>query len=91
VLRQIAAETTLRLLQLALTARAVPTCGVVPCDRHVNEPLEEVPLGCRRGEPFLLELLVRLEVFAIANQLQSAFERHEARLSASANAANVET
>ena len=48
----------------------------MPCDRDMHEPLEEVPLGVRGVPPFVLELLVRLEVRAVADQLQSSLEAH---------------
>lgn len=50
------------LFELALAAHAVPARALVPGDRNVNEPLEEVPLGRDAGPPRDLELLVRLEV-----------------------------
>jgi CheY-like chemotaxis protein len=69
-------ETPPGLLELTLAAGPIAPSGVVPCDGHVHEPLEEVAL--RRGcvPPLVLELLVRLEVRAGADQLEPFREPH---------------
>jgi hypothetical protein len=48
---------------------------LVPRDRDVDEPLEEVALLCRRRAPGILELLVRGEVLARADQLEPGLKR----------------
>jgi hypothetical protein len=63
-----------RLLELALGADAPPAAGLVPRDRDVDEPLEEVALLGRRRAPGQLELLVRGEVLAGADQLEPGKE-----------------
>ena len=69
--RPVAAEAPLRLHELPLAAVPVAAFGVEPGDGDVDEPLEEVALAGRRRAPLVLELLVRLEVRALADQLQS--------------------
>jgi hypothetical protein len=64
-----------RLLQLTFTPDAVAASGLVPRDCHVHEPLEKVPLGELRGAPRDLELLVRLEVPTLPDQLEATLER----------------
>jgi len=72
------AEPAFRLRQLTLAARPVPTPRVVPGDRDVHEPLEEVALlvGCE--PPLVLELLVCVEVVTRPDQLDAAIECHPA-------------
>jgi hypothetical protein len=67
VLRCVRAEAPRRLLELALAADPVPTAGLVPRDRDMDEPLVEVALLRRRRAPRQLELLVRSEELAAAN------------------------
>ncbi len=66
--------------------RELPRCavpvsprGVVPGDRDVDEALEEVPLRRGRVAPLVLELLVRLEVRALADQGDPLLEPHRAK------------
>lgn len=63
-----------RLLELPLAAHTVTAAGLVPRDRDVNEPLQEVSLRRLGGSPGVLELLVRGEILAAADQLQPAVE-----------------
>lgn len=58
-----------RLRELALRSDLASAARLVPRDRDVDEPLEEVALVGRRGAPGVLELLVRGEVLAGADQL----------------------
>ena len=74
--RAVAVEASLGLHELPLAAVAVSALGVKPRDGDVDEPLEEVALGSRRRAPLVLECLVRLEVRAVADQLESLGERH---------------
>jgi hypothetical protein len=74
VLGRVRPEPSRSLLQLALAANAVAAPGLVPRDRDVDEPLEEVALfGCRRA-PGVLELLVGGEELACADQVEPARE-----------------
>lgn len=59
-----------RLRELALAAHTVPTLGLVPGHRNVDEPLKEVLLGRIGRAPNVLEHLVRGEVLARADQLE---------------------
>jgi len=76
VCRAIGGETTLGLCQLPFAAVSVPALRVEPGDRDVYEPLQEVAFFRRRVAPLVLELLVRLEVGAVADQFQAAVEPH---------------
>src|ERR1700750_521096 len=58
-----------RLLELALGAHLPAAAGLVPGDGDVDEALEEVALFARGGAPGELELLVRGEVLARADEL----------------------
>lgn len=69
--RPVPLEAPRGLLELPPAAGLVPATGVEPRDRDVDEPLEEVTLGGGRGAPLVLELLVRLEVGARADELQA--------------------
>ena len=71
VLRREGLETARRLRELPLAAGSVPPAGVVPGDRDVDEALEEVLLRRLGRPPGLLELLVRLEVLAAPNQIET--------------------
>ena len=62
------------LLELTFAADAVASFGLVPRDRDVDEPLEEVLLGRLRGAPGVLERLVGLEVLAPADLLEPCAE-----------------
>jgi len=59
---------------LPLAADAVAAAGLVPRDGDVDEPLEEVPLLRRGGAPRQLQLLVRGEELAAADQFQAGGE-----------------
>ena len=63
---RIGGEAARGLLELAFAPRAVATARLVPRNRDVDEPLEEVALARRRRAPLELELLVRGEVLAPA-------------------------
>ena len=63
-----------RFRELSLGADAPAAPGLVPGDRDVHEPLEEVTFLCWRGAPRELELLVRVEVAAVADQPQAALK-----------------
>ena len=67
-------QAALGLSELALAADQVAAAGLVPGDGHVDEALEEVLLGRLGGAPGVLEGLVRLEVRALAHQLQATLE-----------------
>jgi hypothetical protein len=69
-----------RLCELTLAAHAVAATGLVPGDRHVDETLQEVTLVRRSFPPGVLELLVRGEIPAGADQLEPLRERHAAHL-----------
>jgi hypothetical protein len=71
VLRRKGPETASRLGELPLAPRAVPPTRVVPGDRDVDETLEEVLLRRLCGPPGLLQLLVRLEVLAAPDQIET--------------------
>lgn len=71
VLRRERLETPSRLGELALAPGAVSAARVVPGDRDVDETLEKVLLRRVGRPPGLLELLVRLEVLAAPNQLDT--------------------
>ena len=71
-----ACEAPRGLLELTLAAGLVTAAGVEPGDRDVDEPLEEVALAGWGITPLVLELLVRLEVRALADQLQPSLEAH---------------
>lgn len=60
-------EAPARLLELAFAADPVTAPGLVPGDRHVNEPLEEVALGRLGGTPRVFQLLVSGEELAGPN------------------------
>jgi hypothetical protein len=60
-------EAPARLLELAFAADPVTAPGLVPGDRHVNEPLEEVALRRLGGTPRVFQLLVSGEELAGPN------------------------
>lgn len=68
------AEAARGLLELALAAGAVPSAGLVPGNRDVDEPLEEVLLGRVGRPPRVLERFVRLEVLAPAREIEPPLE-----------------
>jgi len=77
VRRRIRCEAPTRLRELAFGTVSVPASGMVPGDRDVDEPLQEVALGRGCRTPFVLELLVRLEVATLPDQPQPfAIPRH---------------
>jgi hypothetical protein len=59
-----------RLLELPLAADAVAAGGLVPRDRDVDEPLEEVALVGLGRTPGVLELLVGGEELAPPDQVE---------------------
>jgi hypothetical protein len=65
-------QPTLGFLELSLEPDAVPAPCLVPRDRHVDEALEEVLLGGLGRSPGVLERLVRREVLAPLDQLETA-------------------
>ncbi len=73
MLRGVGPEPAGGLLQLPLAADAVAAAGLVPRDGDVDEALEEVAL-LRPGSPGVLELLVRGEELAAADQFQAGGE-----------------
>ncbi len=75
VLGRVGRETPLGLHELPLGAHSVAAPGLVPGDRDVDEPLIEVALAGRRRTPCRLELLVRREELAAADQLEPALKR----------------
>jgi len=72
--RRIWAEAANRLLELAFISGPISAPGVMPGDGHVDEALEEVPLGCLGGAPQILQHLVGFEVLAAVDQLEPALE-----------------
>jgi hypothetical protein len=72
--RPIRREPADRLRELSLGRDGAAASGLVPRDRHVDEPLQEVAFLRRGGAPFVLELLVRGEVLAGADQLEPAIK-----------------
>jgi hypothetical protein len=74
MLGSVRAQPTVRLLELALHPDAPPALGLVPRDRDVNEPLQEVAFLGRRRAPCILELLVRGEVLAAPDQVDAGFK-----------------
>jgi len=72
--RYVRGEPPARLGKLPLATDRVPAARLVPGDRHVDEPLEKVALLRRRGAPFVLERLMRLEVASGANQRKAVLE-----------------
>lgn len=76
VRRAIAREAAVRLDELSLAAVPVAPLGVKPRDGDVHESLQEVALLGRCFAPLVLELLVRVEVLAGADQLEAPFETH---------------
>jgi len=78
VQRPVPVQPALGFRELPLAAGLVPALRVIPGYGHVNETLEEVALGVGSRAPLVLELLVRVEVVACANQLYAALESHSA-------------
>jgi hypothetical protein len=74
MLRRVGPQPPPRLLELALAPDAVPSARLVPGDRDVDKPLEEVALLGRRRAPGVLENLVRREELARADQVEAARE-----------------
>ena len=74
VRRRVRREPARRLLELPRAAGPVPAAGLVPGDGDVDKALVEVPLLRRRPAPLELELLVRGEELAAANQVKAALE-----------------
>jgi hypothetical protein len=74
VLRCERREPPSRLRELPLAADAPAAPCLVPRDRDVDEPLEEVALAGVGAAPRELELLVRVEVAARADQRDAALK-----------------
>jgi hypothetical protein len=74
MLRRVRAQPPGGLLELALAPDAILSARLVPGDRDVDEPLEEVPLLLRRRTPRVLELFVRREELPATDQLEPARE-----------------
>ena len=66
--RPVGVQATRCLLELAFTPRPVASTRVMPGDRDVHKPLQEVALGRGRVAPLVFELLVGVEVLATSNQ-----------------------
>ena len=62
--------------ELTLAAVAVSPFRVEPGDGDVHQTLQEVPFRVRGCAPLVLELLVRLEVRAVPDQLESLLQAH---------------
>ena len=67
-------ESAHRLLELAPAADLLAAPGLVPRHCHVHQPLQEVALGGLGGPPRVLELLVRGEVLALPDRIDTALE-----------------
>ena len=74
MLRRVRPQAPRRLLELALASDTVSAAGLVPRDRDVDEPLEEVALFGRRCAPGVFENLVRREELTRADQIEPARE-----------------
>src|SRR5438132_13807362 len=74
VLGSVGSQTPRGLLELAPAADPPPSAGLVPGDRDVDEPLEEVALRRLGRAPCFLERLVRREVLAATQQLDPLCE-----------------
>jgi hypothetical protein len=74
VLRSEWREPSRRLLELPLATDAPAASCLVPRDRDVDESLEEVALARVGSAPRELELLVRVEVAAGADQREAALK-----------------
>ena len=72
--RRVRRQTTVRFLELPVHPDSSPAACLVPRDRDVHEALQKVAFFGRRGPPGVLELLVRGEVLAAADQLDAAFK-----------------
>jgi hypothetical protein len=77
--RRVRRQPAMCLLELAFAADLVVSACLVPGDGDVNQPLEEVALLGLGGTPCVLELLVRGEELAAADQLEAALERLSGR------------
>jgi hypothetical protein len=88
--RPVRLEPAGRLLELTLAARTVRARGVMPRDRDVDEPLEEVALGVRGVPPLVLELLVGLEIRPRPDQSEPLLQPHLGKYPRAAPGASVE-
>ena len=79
--RTIWSQAACSFLELPLAAGPVTATRMVPGDGDVYETLQEVPLRRRRLAPLVLQLLVRLEVGAGANQIAASLESHNGIIS----------
>jgi hypothetical protein len=73
--RAVGRQPSARLLELAFAADPPAAAGLVPRDRDMHEPLQEVPLGRFGGTPGVFQFLVSGEELAGSNQLEAALER----------------
>jgi hypothetical protein len=71
MLRRERAEPPRRLGELPFASGPVPTAGVMPGDRHMHQALKKVLFRRLGRPPGFLELLVRLEVLALADQIET--------------------
>ena len=67
-------ESPRRLLELPPRCDGTAAAGLVPGDRDVDEPLEEVALLRLCGAPDVLEHLVRREELILPDQVEPALE-----------------
>ena len=74
MLRRVRREATRGLLELPLTTDPPAALRLVPRDRDMDEPLEEIALLLGGGAPGQLELLVGREELAAADELDSSLE-----------------
>jgi hypothetical protein len=72
--RRVRRQAAVGLRELALAADAIAAAGLVPGDRHVDEPLEEVPLRPLGRAPGVLECLVRGKELSAADQVEALCE-----------------
>ena len=65
--RAVGRQPSARLLELAFAADPPAAAGLVPRDRDMHEPLQEVPLGRFGGAPGVFQFLVSGEELAGPN------------------------
>ena len=74
MLRCVGREPARGLLELASAADLLAAPGLIPGHRDVHEALQEIALGGLGRPPGVLELLVRGEVLALSDQIDTALE-----------------
>jgi hypothetical protein len=72
--RRVRREAADRFGKLPVHSDALSATGLIPRDRYVDEPLQEVALFGRRGTPCIFELFVRGEVLAGTDQLDAGIK-----------------